>query len=347
VAALRAVLDVETPGHGFARDGRPIILFEPHIFFRMLGPGAKQDWAVRHGLAAAKWGSIAYPGRQDARYSQLERAAGIDRPAALRSASWGLGQVMGFNHRRAGHADIEAFVEAMARSEADQLAAMACFIAGGSLIHALRKQDWAAFARGYNGSGYAQNRYDQKLAIACRKHKRVAERPGAIIALAGQPLATRGGMRALQRALRAGGQDPGQIDGYWGAKTLAATRSFQVRIGLKVPHGVPDRATRRALEAVLTNLAQDRAAQVSTPPPNTPPHTAEDGIMNETKPWYFSRGVIGALVTVGASIGGIFGLAVEPSLTEQVGDQLLLIVTAVGGLVSLLGRMRATQRIGR
>jgi hypothetical protein len=35
-------------------------------------------------------------------YPRLAQAIAIDRPAALRSASWGLGQIMGFNHELAG-----------------------------------------------------------------------------------------------------------------------------------------------------------------------------------------------------------------------------------------------------
>jgi hypothetical protein len=35
----------------------------------------------------------------------------------------------------------------------------------------LENLDWAKFARGYNGAGYKQNKYDEKLAAAYKKYK--------------------------------------------------------------------------------------------------------------------------------------------------------------------------------
>jgi len=35
-----------------------------------------------------------------------------------------------------------------------------------SMLAALQKKDWKAFARLYNGPAYAQNRYDDKLSTA-------------------------------------------------------------------------------------------------------------------------------------------------------------------------------------
>jgi hypothetical protein len=34
---------------------------------------------------------------------------------------------------------------------------------------ALQDRDWAAFAKAYNGKGYAKNKYDEKLAAAYKK----------------------------------------------------------------------------------------------------------------------------------------------------------------------------------
>lgn len=36
----------------------------------------------------------------------------------------------------------------------------------------LQRKDWAGFARGYNGPGYAKNRYDIKLANAYKKYSK-------------------------------------------------------------------------------------------------------------------------------------------------------------------------------
>jgi hypothetical protein len=168
VAALQAVIKIESAGAGF-RNWRPIILCEPHIFYRELGKGAKRDKAVSLGLAYAKWGAKPYPKTQDARYGWLERAMAIDESAGLKSCSWGLGQVMGFNHKLCGFDTVQEFVLAMMLSEGAQLYAMARFIVSNSLQGHLRTFKWSSFARGYNGSGYAKHGYHTKLASAYAK----------------------------------------------------------------------------------------------------------------------------------------------------------------------------------
>jgi N-acetylmuramidase len=51
-ATLRAVLEVETAGAGFDAKNRIKLLFEPHVFYKQLGPGPKREEAIRRGLAS-------------------------------------------------------------------------------------------------------------------------------------------------------------------------------------------------------------------------------------------------------------------------------------------------------
>ncbi|MCO5157514.1 MAG: N-acetylmuramidase family protein [Aquamicrobium sp.] len=166
VAAVRAVIQVESAGRAFGNDKRPIILNEPHVFYRELGPDAKRDRAVREGLAYAKWGAKPYPRSQPERYAWLKKAMTIDEAAALKSCSWGLGQVMGFNHKVCGFDTVQAFVEAMKYSEGAHLYAIARFIVSKGLQRHLKAKNWSSFAKGYNGSGYAKHGYHTKLAAA-------------------------------------------------------------------------------------------------------------------------------------------------------------------------------------
>ena len=168
---LHAFLDVETRGSGFDSQGRTIILFEPHVFYRNLS-GDKRARAVREGLAYAKWGQAPYP--KDS-YPRLLKAIAIDETAALKSASWGLGQIMGGNHIAAGYDTVQDMVTAFAADEENQLAAAVNFIKANHLDDELRRHDWAGFARGYNGPGYARNKYDVKLAEAFRKWSRIKD----------------------------------------------------------------------------------------------------------------------------------------------------------------------------
>lgn len=180
-AAIKAVVEIEAASSGFDQRGRPRILFEPHIFERELNARGHSDYgsvvqrARRLGLASPRWDRRLYPRSQDERWHQLERAREIDDTAALRSASYGLGQCMGFNHELCGYGTVQEMVEAMHQSEGEQLMAMVRFIAAAGLDGHLRNRDWARFARGYNGPGYRKNQYDRRLNEAYLRHEADSE----------------------------------------------------------------------------------------------------------------------------------------------------------------------------
>jgi len=99
---------------------------------------------------------------------RLEQAIALDREAALRSASYGKFQIMGFNHRSCLYADVEAFYRAMGMDEQAQLDAFCHFIRAMGMLQPLKDLDWVKFARRYNGPGYRENQYDAKLEDAYR-----------------------------------------------------------------------------------------------------------------------------------------------------------------------------------
>jgi N-acetylmuramidase len=174
-AALRAVLQVETGGKGFDVTGRPKALFERHVFYKELA--AKPDLqanAVGAGLAYPKWGEKPYPPNSDGVYREISAACDIDREAALRSTSWGLGQIMGSNHKMVGFDSAEDMVTDAMVSETNQLKQWAAFVKSAGLLDELQRKDWAGFAKGYNGPGYAKNAYDVKLSEAYDKFSSVA-----------------------------------------------------------------------------------------------------------------------------------------------------------------------------
>lgn len=171
---IHAILEVESRGSGFDSQGRPLILFEPHLFWRELGPGSRRDAAAKAGLAYPKWGAVAYP--KDS-YPSLVAAMKIDEAAALRSASWGLGQILGANHKAAGYDTVQAFVAAMCDDEEHHLNAMVRFIVSAGLAPKIRAHDWAGFARGYNGPGYAKHNYHGRLAAAYARWSKIKDTP--------------------------------------------------------------------------------------------------------------------------------------------------------------------------
>jgi len=166
-AAFRAVITVEASGSGFDAKKRPKALFERHYFYKhVFDRPILLARATEAGLAYQAWGMKPYPKGSDAVYDEIQRACEIDEHAALMSTSWGLGQVMGSNFRMAGCKSVEDMVDEAMASEANQLRHMGEFIRSANLVRPLKFKDWAAFAKGYNGPGYAKNAYDTKLAEA-------------------------------------------------------------------------------------------------------------------------------------------------------------------------------------
>jgi len=168
---LDAVRQVEAAGSGFLLNEppptRPKILFEAHWFYKLTPlPVSK----TRPDLSSRYWNRRLYKGGS-AEWSRLEDACEFDITQALKSVSWGLGQVMGFNYMAAGCESIEQFVVEAFTGEREQFQHMLNFIEHNGLMGHLRAGRWASFARGYNGSGYRANRYDEKLARAARRSR--------------------------------------------------------------------------------------------------------------------------------------------------------------------------------
>ncbi|MEH1898536.1 MAG: N-acetylmuramidase domain-containing protein, partial [Nostoc sp.] len=162
VAAIKAVASVESSGNGFLSDGRCKILFEAQVF----GNLTEHVYDSSHSnISSPQWDRSLYAGGAG-EYPRLAEAESLNDEAALKSASWGKFQIMGFNYAACGYNSVDDFVTAMKASEINQLEAFVSFIKTNKLDSALRNHQWADFAYGYNGSGYAANQYDTKIAAA-------------------------------------------------------------------------------------------------------------------------------------------------------------------------------------
>jgi hypothetical protein len=170
---IHAFMDVEASGTPFDKKGRPKMLFEPHVFYRNL-TGKKRQEAVAAGLAYKKWGEQRYPSDS---YPRLIRAMAIDETAALKSASWGLSQILGENHEAAGYLEVQTMVADFMYSAASQLQATVKLLKAWQIDDDLRAHRWAKIASVWNGPGYKKNRYDVKLAAAFKKWQRIRDTP--------------------------------------------------------------------------------------------------------------------------------------------------------------------------
>lgn len=187
VADIKTVTEVESKGSGFDDNGLPFILFEGHIFSRLTNGVYDQ---AHPGISFPNWTRQWYAkgptptARNTKEHVRLQEAAALDREAALKSASWGLFQILGENHKSAGHGTVQSFVNAMYAGEGPQLNAFVNFIKNEKkkrlngerayLVDSLREHRWADFAYGYNGPAYAQNQYDKKLAQAHATYEKTA-----------------------------------------------------------------------------------------------------------------------------------------------------------------------------
>ncbi|WP_370318591.1 N-acetylmuramidase domain-containing protein [Oricola sp.] len=230
-AALLAIAEVESGGRAFAviaGKKEPLIRFEGHYFDRLVDDG-KRVKARAEGLASPSMGTVKNPASQAARWTMLDKAMAIDRSAALQSVSWGIGQVMGSHWKALGYGSVEDLATEARSGVSGQVRLMLRFVEANGLIGTIRRHDWAAFARTYNGPRYKVHRYDSRIAAAHTKHKR-----GGAPAAAGDMLrrGDRGeAVKDLQRALTAAGYPIAQ-DGVFGPATAGAVERFQSARGL-------------------------------------------------------------------------------------------------------------------
>ncbi|MEM9216458.1 MAG: N-acetylmuramidase family protein [Cyanobacteria bacterium P01_F01_bin.150] len=169
IPIIKAVMAVEAAGSGFLLNepapARPKILFEAHWFYKLT---PKPVSKTRPDLASPRWNRSLYK-NGSAEWDRLLDAMEFDESQALQSASYGIGQVMGFNYKTAGASSIQKFIEETFAGEYWQARHMMNFIVNNHLLDALKRQDWAEFAAGYNGPAYQKNQYDTKLANAYQK----------------------------------------------------------------------------------------------------------------------------------------------------------------------------------
>lgn len=178
LASIKAVNEVESSGNGFFNNGQPKILFEGHVFWKelkkrginpemLLNANTKdvlyKSWTKKHYFGGVK------------EYIRLEKAASITsdpkvREAALSSASWGAFQIMGYHWEGLGYASIHDFVSEMKKNERAHLKAFGLFLKKNNLIRHIKNKNWKAFAKGYNGSLYWKNKYDERLLKAYKKY---------------------------------------------------------------------------------------------------------------------------------------------------------------------------------
>lgn len=180
LALVKAVNEIESGGKGFLINGKPVILFEGHVFWRELqkrgiNPRMHATESNRDVLYETWTRNYYLGGIRE--YDRLNKAIGIlntasAKEAALSSASWGAFQIMGFHAKSLGYPSVDDFVAKMNLHEREHLHAFGQFLKVNGLIPLLAEKQWADFAERYNGKNYKINQYDIKLEKAYQKYRR-------------------------------------------------------------------------------------------------------------------------------------------------------------------------------
>lgn len=232
-AKLFAFMEVEAGNQAFANvNGKllPLIRWEGHYFYRLLS-GQKRQQAVKEGFAASKAGAVKNPRSQTQRYALLNEAKSIDEGAAISSCSWGIGQVMGDHWSWLDFTSPQAFEKRACSGFDGQFDIMLRFLEKSGIIPHLRRGDWSAVARIYNGPAYRKNKYDQKMADAYRRLSGGEASPSSSGMLRAGSKGAR--VREVQALLRRAGYAV-EIDGDYGPATQRAVKDFQRIVGIEV-----------------------------------------------------------------------------------------------------------------
>lgn len=182
VSSIKAVYEVEAAGKGYLPDGRVKILFEGHRFWKQLVKnGVNPTNHISNNpkysnVLYQKWDRTQYKGGA-AEWDRVSQAIevcvslNLSPVLALNSASYGSFQIMGENSYLCGYNDSQDMLAKYnSGGEGEQLASFCRFVKSAHLDDELIAKNWVAFAKGYNGSQYALNHYDTKLAAADKKY---------------------------------------------------------------------------------------------------------------------------------------------------------------------------------
>jgi len=241
-AMIAAFIDVEAGGTGYYANNMLKVLPEPHWLYRLL-PTGQRNKALMLGLAIKSWSRSTYrrmfPTAMS-RYDYLNDVASRwGKEIAVDTASWGAGQVMGFNAEKCGYGSAVEMYDAFAGSEDEQIIAIVKYLIRSGGRDELQREDCQGLARIYNGSGQVAI-YAPRLEEALKRRKRQkwqktpnsrlpAKRDKDWIGMGDSGAQ----VKVLQEQLVALGYFV-EVDGDFGPATRRAVRNFQHDRGLKV-----------------------------------------------------------------------------------------------------------------
>jgi len=173
-----AVLCVESGGRGFGKDGRMIIRFENHKFYRLYGKkhpdkfdpyfkfDSKKKWLGHQFRRDPEQPFEKLHVSQSREWEAFEFARKLSSDAAMSSISMGAPQIMGFNFHTIGYDSVSEMFKNFAQDIRFHILGLFDFIRGSGtvspMLHSLQLKDFTVFASRYNGTGQAA-KYGERI----------------------------------------------------------------------------------------------------------------------------------------------------------------------------------------
>lgn len=169
VPAIKAVVEIEAGKEmkGFWVPGYPVINFDQTMYRKFASKAKDRSGAKGEKLPASLCGYA------KTEWTRLINARRVNAQGANMGTFWGMFQIGGFNYKMCGCDDVDEFVKLMCTSEFQQLELFATFLRNAGMVDDLKKKNWAAFARKYNGASYARRGYHTRMAAAYAKYRKL------------------------------------------------------------------------------------------------------------------------------------------------------------------------------
>ncbi len=165
-ATAISIISVESGGNAYGKNGKVLIRFEVHLFWRFWGKNnekkfkehfkfnPRKGW-TNHMFRKSKRDSwVSFHGNQDKEWEAFEFACKLNSTAAHLSTSYGAPQILGTNFKRIGYSSPENLLKYFQKDVRYQILAFFDFLTP-KMITAVQSKDFTTFARYYNGSGQA------------------------------------------------------------------------------------------------------------------------------------------------------------------------------------------------
>ncbi len=165
-AAAIAILAVESAGNAYGSQGKVLIRFENHLFWRFWGKKNKSKYKEHFRFDKRKYWTnhlfrkskddnwTSFHGNQEKEWEVFEFARQLSPTAAYISTSYGAPQILGTNYKKIGYKSPDDLLQHFQKDVRFHVLGLFDFFSP-QMIKYIQRKDFTSFAGYYNGSGQA------------------------------------------------------------------------------------------------------------------------------------------------------------------------------------------------